>query len=56
MQGEKGIGFGMPLAKDYVDAYGGRIEAQSRPPSYPNENTGTTLSITLHAAKRDSAT
>jgi signal transduction histidine kinase len=37
--GEKGTGFGMPLAKSFTDACGGSIEVIS------NENTGTTFSI-----------
>ncbi|HET9241141.1 MAG TPA: sensor histidine kinase [Oligoflexus sp.] len=49
-QGEKGIGFGMPLAKAYVDAYGGRIEAQSQNASEASQNQGTTICITLKAA------
>ena len=49
-QGEKGIGFGMPLAKAYVDAYGGSIEAQSQARSEDCQNQGTTISILLDAA------
>jgi signal transduction histidine kinase len=48
-QGEKGIGFGMPLAKAYVDAYGGSIEAQSQIAD-DSPNQGTRISITLDAA------
>lgn len=50
-QGEKGIGFGMPLAKAYVDAYGGSIEAQSQIATDDSKIQGTTISITLDAAQ-----
>jgi signal transduction histidine kinase len=49
-QGEKGIGFGMPLAKAYVDAYRGRIEAESRLPNVDQPKPGTTIRIILTAA------
>lgn len=50
-QGEKGIGFGMPLAKAYVDAYGGRIEATSEVAADASQTQGTTITITLDAAR-----
>jgi signal transduction histidine kinase len=49
-QGEKGIGFGMPLAKAYVDAYRGLIEAESRLQEHDKQNSGTTIRIILEAA------
>jgi signal transduction histidine kinase len=51
-QGERGIGFGMPLAKAYVDAYGGLIEVQSSCQDPHQKNSGTTLRITLDATVR----
>ncbi|WP_141733332.1 sensor histidine kinase [Oligoflexus tunisiensis] len=48
--GEKGIGFGMPLAKAYIDAYGGKIEVESRAREEHPLNSGTTVRIVLDAA------
>ncbi|HYX34429.1 MAG TPA: sensor histidine kinase [Oligoflexus sp.] len=49
-QGEKGIGFGMPLAQTYVHAYGGVIEAESIPMEKDTQTCGTTLRIILESA------
>lgn len=49
-QGERGIGFGMPLVKAYVDAYGGFIEVKSIAADKDPERAGTKVCITLPAA------
>lgn len=49
-RGERGIGFGMPLAKAYVDAYGGLIEVISLPTEQDAAKAGTTVRIILDAA------
>jgi signal transduction histidine kinase len=48
--GERGIGFGMPLAKAYVDAYGGHIEVESIPVEENRPHAGTTVRLFLNAA------
>lgn len=45
--GEKGTGFGMPLARKFVEAYGGSIAAK------PVDGPGAELEITLVAAPKD---
>lgn len=40
-EGEKGIGYGLPLVKKFINAYGGEIKVES------TEGKGTTVSITL---------
>lgn len=45
--GEKGTGFGMPLVKKFIEAYGGRIEVIS---STDGENKGTTSILTFKKA------
>jgi signal transduction histidine kinase len=47
---DSGLGFGMPLAKAYIDAYGGKIEAESRAREEHPLNSGTTIRIMLDAA------
>jgi signal transduction histidine kinase len=44
--GEKGTGFGMPLAKAYVDKFGGQLRIESQTPE-KSPNPGTTVVITL---------
>lgn len=46
-QGEMGTGFGMPLVKTFVEAYGGRIDVMSTPQSDDVEDHGTTVVISL---------
>jgi signal transduction histidine kinase len=48
-QGERGIGFGMPLVKAYIDAYGGTIEVESMTMDKDPRLAGTKVSITLPA-------
>jgi signal transduction histidine kinase len=44
-QGEPGIGYGMPLAKAFLDAYGARIEVESQSIQTSTESTGTIFRI-----------
>jgi signal transduction histidine kinase len=45
--GEKGTGFGMPLAKAYVDKFGGQLRIESETPDKSPEKHGTNVIITL---------
>jgi len=45
--GEQGTGFGMPLVKRFVDAYGGEIEIQSKEESVSPEDHGTVFTLRL---------
>jgi len=49
-EGEKGTGFGMPLIKRYVEAFGGEINVFSFEESSTTCDSGTTVVITLPAA------
>lgn len=46
-QGEKGTGFGMPIVKNYIERFQGKIEVQSSLKESNLENHGTTVTITL---------
>lgn len=46
--GEKGTGFGMPLVKKFVTAYGGNIEIWSKEKNETSGEHGTRITITLH--------
>lgn len=48
--GEKGTGFGMPLVKEFVEAYGGKIELMSKDIESSPEDHGTEIKITLKKA------
>jgi signal transduction histidine kinase len=43
--GEKGTGFGMPIVKDYVEYFDGRILVQSQVASDSNPQSGTTVHL-----------
>jgi signal transduction histidine kinase len=50
---EKGTGFGMPLAKSFMDQYGGKVEVTSVEKIEGSDTSGTTTILTLkNAAKR----
>ncbi len=53
-QGEKGTGFGMPLVKKFVDAYGGEINIQSADRTTTPDNHGTEVTITLDGCEENS--
>lgn len=46
-QNEKGTGFGLPLVKSYMTAYGGQIEVESTTFEADPENCGTTFHLFL---------
>jgi signal transduction histidine kinase len=48
--GEQGIGYGMPLAKAFIDAYGAMIEVESTPILTNPESSGTVFRIFIKAA------
>ncbi|MCP4349691.1 MAG: hybrid sensor histidine kinase/response regulator [Desulfobacterales bacterium] len=48
--GETGTGFGMPLMKNFVDAYGGSIEIFSKKKTEDSEDHGTEIKLILKAA------
>lgn len=50
-QGEKGTGFGMPLAKTYVDIFGGQLQITSSCISKNPSQHGTTVTIKFQTAK-----
>jgi signal transduction histidine kinase len=44
-EGEKGTGFGMPLVKNYMEHFGGKIKVESKDiESFPDDH-GTTFTI-----------
>jgi len=45
--GERGTGFGMPLMKNFMTAYGGSIEIWSQEASESNKNHGTKVKLIL---------
>ena len=45
-EGEEGTGFGMPLVKKFMEAYGGKIQVESQTEG-PNRGTKTTLTFIL---------
>ncbi len=45
--GEKGTGFGMPIVKNYIERFQGKIEIQSSLKEVNIEDHGTTVTITL---------
>jgi len=45
--GEEGTGFGTPLVKRFVEAYGGDLEVESREESADPQNHGTTITLKL---------
>ncbi len=45
--GEKGTGFGMPLAKAYVDKFGGQLKVESQTVESSPDKHGTTVTIIL---------
>ncbi|MCG8634617.1 MAG: hybrid sensor histidine kinase/response regulator [Desulfobacterales bacterium] len=46
-EGEMGTGFGMPLVKTFVEAYGGTIEVRSKEKTEGEDDHGTTVIISL---------
>ena len=50
-EGEPGTGFGMPLIKKFVEAYGGSIRVESKEKSDDNPDHGTSIILTLQEAK-----
>jgi signal transduction histidine kinase len=52
-QGEPGIGYGMPLAKAFLDAYGARIEVESKSIRTQTEPTGTVFRIFIRMPPND---
>lgn len=46
--GEIGTGFGMPLVKKFVEAYGGEIKVDSNDIKHDSERHGTTITIVLN--------
>lgn len=48
--GETGQGFGLTIAKSFVDSYGGEIEIESRPQTLYPEEHGTSIRIYLEKA------
>lgn len=55
--GEKGTGFGMPLAKAYVDKFGGQLRVESQTPDISPDKHGTNvvISLPLWSAKTSAA-
>lgn len=55
--GEKGTGFGMPIAKIYMEKYGGQVDVQSKEKAkeYANEEHGTTFTLTFKSADKKRA-
>lgn len=49
-EGERGTGFGMPLVKKHVEAYGGEIEVSSQDITSSPADHGTVVRITLPSA------
>ena len=49
--GEPGTGFGMPLVKKFMDAYGGGIEVKSEDIDTHPEAHGTTITLSFRRAK-----
>ena len=47
LSGEKGTGFGLPLAKDLMGLYGGKLEVESRPIDEHPDDHGTTFTVVL---------
>ena len=48
---ESGTGYGMPIVKSFIDAYGGTISVESiEQTSEDDPDAGTTFEITLKAA------
>lgn len=45
--GETGTGFGMPIVKNYIEKFNGKIEVHSALKSENTQNHGTTITITL---------
>ena len=45
--GETGTGFGMPIVKNYIEKFNGKIEVHSALKSENATNHGTTITITL---------
>lgn len=43
--GEKGTGFGMPLVKKFMEAYGGTIEVESKERTDDDDEAGTTMRL-----------
>ena len=50
-EGEKGTGFGLPLLKHVIEAYGGRVEVESRPQEEHPDNHGTSFHLYLTACQ-----
>ena len=48
--GEEGTGFGMPLVKKFVEAYGGRIEIRSQEEKMNSADHGTAVKLSLRLA------
>ncbi len=53
--GEQGSGFGMPLVKQYMDYYGGRILISSRPEEEYPDLHGTEIQLILKKGKKAAA-
>ena len=45
--GERGTGFGMPVAKAYMESFKGKIEVQSVTPDESEKEAGTTVELSL---------
>jgi signal transduction histidine kinase len=53
LHGEKGTGFGMPVAKFMLDRFGGKLHIESKTKD-KNQTSGTTITITLKPCAGDS--
>ncbi len=49
--GEKGSGFGLPLVKKFMNAYGGEIRIESRIQPDDNGNRGTVITLLFHKSR-----
>jgi len=50
-EGEQGTGFGMPLIKRFIEAFGGRVVVESRSAKDFPEDHGTTITLFMKAAE-----
>jgi signal transduction histidine kinase len=49
-RGEKGSGYGLPIAKAYLDQYGAEIRVESSEEKYSPEQHGSTFTLRLRRA------